>query len=206
MAVFITLVIIFLGLCINEVWWRSKKRQTELSRKSIHMAIGTYAAFWPFYLTFTQIRVLSIASIVVMSVSLRFNIFKAIHEVDRASWGELLAVLSIAILAFVTTNKWLFAASMLQMALADGLAALAGLKFGRGNSYKVFGSQKSLVGSLIFFLTSILILIIFHGLGHIGHLLSYLGLTSLIATLLENLGVKGLDNLFVPLVVLLLIS
>ncbi|HET8991836.1 MAG TPA: hypothetical protein VFN31_02265 [Candidatus Saccharimonadales bacterium] len=206
MAVLITLTVIFLALCINEIWWRLKKRRSELSRKSIHIVIGVYTSFWPFYLSFTEIKALSIACIVVMVVSKRLNIFKAIHEVDRVSWGEILAVLSIAIMAFLTSSKWLFATSILQMALADGLAALIGLKFGRSNSYKVFGSQKSLIGSLVFFITSLLILVIFQSLGHIGHSLVYLGLTSLVATALENLGVKGLDNLFVPLAVLLMIS
>jgi dolichol kinase len=68
-------------------------------------------------------------------------------------------------------------------------------------SYRVFGQRKSIPGTLAFFVTSVAILTGFVVWGH-----SELGLVALIgvaafASIVENVAIKGLDNLLLPVLV-----
>ena len=91
------------------------------------------------------------------------------------------------------------------MSLADGMAAIIGTRFGNRQKYLVFGYAKSVLGTLTFFIVSLIILI---GFSHYSH--TQLGLERTVgiaaaASIIENLAIRGLDNLFVPLAVALLL-
>lgn len=202
----ITVAVVFLVLLANEVWWRRKNTHDEFSRKFVHIVVGSFVAFWPFYLTWAQIVVLSIAFLVVVGVSKYFKVFQAIHSVQRPTWGELFFALSVGAIAMITHNKWIYTASLLQMALADGLAAIVGVQFGGSTSYRILSHTKSLVGTLTFFLVSLLVLMEVTRSGHLQIPFLYLLLSSAIACILENLAALGLDNLLVPVSVALLLT
>ena len=91
--------------------------------------------------------------------------------------------------------------ALLQMSLADGLAAVVGVRYGLGHAYKVFRHTKTYVGSLTFFIIAVALLVVYVQVSN-SFLppLSLVGLAA-IATLIENCGVAGLDNLLVPVVV-----
>jgi phytol kinase len=181
MAIFITLAVIFGLLCINEFWWRTRKHAGEISRKFTHITVGVFTAFWPLYLSFTEIKLLSLAYLIVVIFSKRFNVFKSVHSVERSTWGEVCFALSVGILAFLTHDKWIYAAAILQMALADGLAAIIGVSYGKRSRYTVLGQTKSVVGTATFFVVSFVILIVFKQTGHLGISFVFLGLISLVA-------------------------
>jgi dolichol kinase len=86
------------------------------------------------------------------------------------------------------------------MSLADGLAAVFGMKFGKTNRYKVFGYAKSAVGTLTFFMVA---MAIFVGMAiFVPNVFSlWFVAIAAVATIVENVGVRGLDNLLVPLFV-----
>ena len=109
------------------------------------------------------------------------------------------------IIALMTTNKWIYAAALLQMSLADGLAAVIGTKYGGRYKYLVFGHPKSLAGTVTFFVVSFTVLVVFNG--HFPNELSLLLIfgISLFASFLENIFIMGLDNLLVPLFVALVL-
>jgi len=87
------------------------------------------------------------------------------------------------------------------MSLADGMAAIVGVTWGRRTNYMVFRHPKSLVGSTTFFVVSLAILFGFSALsGTALNLGIIIGLASM-ATAIENLGVAGLDNLLVPVLI-----
>ena len=91
------------------------------------------------------------------------------------------------------------------MSLADGFAAIVGVRYGKANQYKVFGHIKSYVGSLTFFIFSVATLL---ALTHFSnyHLSSInIAMISIAATLIENMGVRGSDNILVPMLVALMI-
>ena len=91
------------------------------------------------------------------------------------------------------------------MSLADGLAAIMGVKFGTSNAYIVFGAKKSVVGSITFAIVSASIVTVFAIQQQLGFHPSFIALV-LGATLLENLAVRGLDNILIPLFVAVVLS
>lgn len=206
MKLFLAILFVLVLLLINEAWWQQRKVHGEFSRKFVHITVGSFVAFWPFFLSWHQIGALSVAFLIGVGISKYLRIFQAIHSVQRPTWGEVFFALAVGIIALVTQDKWTYAAALLQMGLADGLAAVVGTRYGQNNKYLVLGHAKSVIGTGTFFIISLGILLSF---GHYGHLPLNLALAatiSTVATLLENIAVHGLDNLLVPLLVALLLS
>jgi len=198
---------IFLVLCASELWWRKRQPDSELSRKFVHLTVGSFVAFWPFFMSWNQIRLLSLGFVVVVLISKWLNIFQAIHSVQRPTWGEMYFALVVGLLTFITHSKGIYAASLLQMSVADGMAAIVGVEYGikKSKGYRVFGHPKTIVGTITFFLISLAILF---GYSADTMRLAWVGVLGLAAgaTILENLAVAGLDNLLVPLFVALVLT
>ncbi len=201
MTLILTVLTVFLILVASEWWWRRRKTHGEVSRKFIHITVGSFAAFWPLFLDWWQILLLSAAFIVVVLVSRYFGIFRTIHTVERPTWGEVYFALAVGGLALLTHNNAIYAAALLHMGLADGLAAIIGVRYGAHNSYKVLGHTKSIAGTLTFLFCSMIILIVYATVT--PHLIAPVILVALaiVATALENVSVRGLDNIVVPAVV-----
>jgi phytol kinase len=207
MEFILTILAVFVVLMGNELWWRSRTVHSEFSRKFVHLTVGSFVAAWPFFLTWHEIELLSLAFLVVVTASKFLHIFQAIHSVQRPTWGELFFAISVGSVAVVTHDKWIYAAALLQMALADGLAAIVGVHYGNHLKlkYLVFGHAKSVTGTLTFFVVSIAILLAFEHWSGVSLGFGYAAATSALATVLENLGVFGLDNVLVPLAVALML-
>ncbi len=208
MYVALSILAVFAVLVLSEIAWRGHKIRGELGRKTVHMTVGSFVAFWPFFMSWNEIRLLSLAFLVVVIISDRFKIFKAIHSVQRPTFGEICFALVVGALTFVTHSKGIYAAALLQMSLADGLAAVVGTRYGRRNTYKIFKHGKSVVGTLTFMVVSALIFAGYAAFG-VGNSLPTLheaaaGVVG--GAILENLGLFGLDNLLVPLFVGYLLS
>jgi phytol kinase len=200
MTLILTVLIIFFLLMLSELWWRTRRPNDEFSRKFIHIVVGSLVAFAPFYLSWTQIVVLSGGFIAVVAVSKYLNVFQSIHAVERPTWGEIFFALAVGALAFVTHQPWIYTIALLHMSLADGLAAVVGVTWGRRTRYQVLGHPKSLAGSLTFFVVSTGLLCLYSsqvmtlGPGLIVGI-------AMVTTGIENIGIAGSDNLLVPLVV-----
>jgi len=201
MALLITIVIVLAILVGSELYWRKHTMHDEFSRKFVHITVGSFVAFWPYFLNANQIRLLSVAFLIGVAVSRYGGVFKAIHTVQRPTWGEVWFALVVGLLAFMAAHPHIYTVALLEMSLADGLAAVVGTRFGNGNRYTVWGSPKSISGTVAFALVSIGLLI--------GYVLTTPGTlpvamilpVALGATVLENVAVHGFDNLFVPLFV-----
>lgn len=197
---------VFAILLTSEFGWRKHWLNNEVGRKFVHVLVGSFVAFWPFVLSWNEIRWLSVAFLAVVIVSERLKVFKAIHSVQRPTFGEICFAVVVGLLTFITHSKGVYAASLLQMSLADGFAAIVGVRYGRSTTYRVFGYPKSIMGTLAFFVTSCALLTgysLFSVAGLPGYAI-IMGAAG--AALLENIGIVGLDNLFVPLFVGLLLT
>lgn len=204
---FLVTVAVVLGLLIGcELYWRRHRLHGELSRKFIHITVGTFVASWPFFLGWGQIQLLSVAFLIVVSASKYLKVFQAIHSVQRPTWGELFFALAVGLTTLVHQNKYLFAAALLHMSLADGLAAIIGTRYGKASRYHVFGHAKSLVGSATFVVTSLLILAGYGLVAGVTLQPAILLVIAFSAAAVENIGVYGLDNLLVPLLVALTLN
>lgn len=199
MQVALTVLIVFLLLLLNEWWWRGRTHG-EASRKFVHLTVGSFVAFWPLFLTWQQIELLSLAFVIVVLLSRRFNIFKAIHSVQRPTWGEVYFGLAVGLVAFLTHSPVIYAIALLHMSLADGLAAIAGRHYGGRLRYRVFAAEKSRFGTLTFLVISLVLLAAYY-ISQPGELGVWLPLIAAGATVLENVAVRGLDNLLIPLFV-----
>jgi phytol kinase len=202
----VAVAVVFLILVFAEYLSRYKGVHSELTRKIVHVFVGMFVAFWPFFLSWRQIQVLSLLFLAVVLLSIKLSIFNSIHAVSRNKMGEVLFAIVIGMLAFISTNEWIFAAAMLHLSLADGLAAVVGLAYGEHNSYRILGRTKSLAGSLAFFFASISIMIwyvAFSGVAASAVLLLWL---PVVGTIAENLSGEGTDNLVIPLLVSLVLT
>lgn len=205
MAFILTVLTVFVILLANEIWYRKRAPHDEFSRKFVHITVGSFVAFWPFFLGWRQIQILSVAFLATIGISKALGIFQAIHSVQRPTWGEVFFAAAVGIIALLTEDKWIYAAALLQMSLADGLAAVVGTKYGGRYKYLVFGHPKSLAGTATFFVVSFSVLFALNGYFPTElSIVTILGI-SLFASFLENIFVMGLDNLLVPLVVAMLL-
>lgn len=208
LSVIITVLPVFLLLLLTEYLWRSNSLRGESARKLIHIIVGSYVAFWPFLISFEAIQLISAAFLVVVAVSVRFGIFKAIHGVGRRTWGEVLFAIGIGLIAVLAEEPWIFAACILHMSVADGFAALAGKRWGNNNRYHIEHYEKSIVGTATFWLCSLLITgLALYNLPELqGNATTYLLWLPLATSLGENIGINGTDNVIVPLLVFVALS
>lgn len=193
--------VVFLILILAEYLSRYRGVHSELTRKFVHVLVGMFVAFWPFFLSWGQIQALSLLFLVVVGVSVKLKIFNAIHAVTRNTMGEVLFAVAIGLLAFICTDPWIFAAAMLHLSLADGLAAVVGLTYGEHNSYRIMGRTKSLAGSLAFFFTSVVIMLWYLSFSDSAASAVAVLWLPIAATIAENLSGEGTDNLVIPLLV-----
>src|ERR1700729_3851241 len=120
LSLFLTAAVILITLSIliySEYLARAKQIHAELTRKLVHIAVGTFVAFWPFFLGWRTIEVLSIAFLIVVCISIRYNIFGSIHNVRRNQTGEVFFAIIIGVLATFCSSKWVFMAAMLNLSL-----------------------------------------------------------------------------------------
>lgn len=197
----LVLFVTFIVLVSAEYLARAKGLHAELTRKIVHVAVGTFVAFWPFFLGWGVIQLLSVAFFAVVCLSIKFNVFRSIHAVNRSAVGELLFAAIIGILAFITNDRWVFTAAMLHLSLADGLAAIVGVYWGKHRRYKVFGSTKSIAGTLTFAVTSFCILGVYVWAADGSISMPALLLLPLVTAAAENVAPYGTDNVAVPLLV-----
>lgn len=131
------------------------------------------------------------------------------YNVNRVSYGDFFFPISVIIAAFIADTKWELAAAVLILGLADAAAALIGKRFGRNNSYEVFGQKKSLIGSAAFLAVTMVVVLTFAVFSPVApvslNILAVLGVC-LATTAAENLGVYGSDNLLIPIVSVLLLN
>lgn len=198
----------FLVLCLSELGWRRGYMSSEVGRKFVHITVGSFVAFWPFFLTWNQIRLLSLGFIIAVVLSKTFNIFSAMHSVQRPTYGEFFFALVVGILTFITHSKAIYAAALLQMSVADGMAAIVGVEYGMKQErlkYHVFGHAKTIIGTATFFVISAAILF-----GYSADTMRlawyYVPLIAAAATAIENIGIYGLDNLLAPLFVAVILT
>lgn len=200
MPLILTIAAVFVLLLVSELWWRKRRPHDEFSRKFIHITVGTFVAFWPYILSWTQIRFLGAAFVLVVVISKYLNIFSAIHAVERPTYGEVCFAVAVGALTFITQDRLIYLIALLHMGVADGMAAIVGTVYGKKNSYRILGHTKSLAGSATFLGCSLVLLTAYATVQpHALPAIVIVGLAFL-STGLENVAVFGFDNLVVPVV------
>jgi phytol kinase len=199
-AIILNLGALFFALLITEYLWKNKQIKGENARKIMHIFGGVLAATWPFYLSWRSAQIiigLAVLFIIVMRLT---GLFRSVYDVKRQTLGDFTGPLSIGILVFFEPSTVIFVATVLHIALADGLAAIIGTRYGIDNSYHILGYRKSIAGSAAFFVTSLAIMcgvFVFGNMSDVSPLA--LLVIPLTTTLIENIGVWGMDNALIAL-------
>lgn len=180
----------------------------ELSRKIAHIALGlaTLGFPWLFRDAWPPVALASAAVVVMIAMRraawLRERFGKLINGVGRESLGDLYFPVAVVCLFLLARGSAvLFVIPILTLTLADAVAAVIGLRYGRLH-FSTSDGTKSLEGSIAFFMVAFLAthipLLLFTSTGRLDSLL--IGATfGILVMLLEAVAWRGLDNLFIPI-------
>lgn len=204
----IAVVLALLGLLAGPRMLRQRVAlHPELARKLSHLGFGLITLTFP-WIFHSALPVLVVSAIAIASLlalryvpALRASVGEAVHGVDRSSLGDLYFPIAVGGLFLLADGNWvLYTLPLLTLTLADAVAALIGVAYGR-LKYDGAEGRKSIEGSLAFFLVAFLAihlpLLLLTTTGRAESLL--IGLTfGVLVMLLEAVAWRGLDNLFIP--------
>lgn len=195
----------------------------ELIRKLLHIGMGSVTLSFPWLFDrewpIIVLGVLAVGGMLSLRLvkGLKTSLGCVVSGVARVSLGEVYFPLAVAILfllylhdndASPTRRTLFYCVPLLLLTLADAVAALIGVNYGKLR-YPTSDGQKSTEGSLAFFLCAFLCthipLLLWGGIGNVETLLIAV-LLAWLATMFEAIAWAGLDNLALPLISYLLLK
>ena len=182
-----------------------KKKGKEVTRKYIHIMLSNiWFISLAFFDNFIIAAILPMLFVIINSLSYKFNLIKIMEREDKKEGiGTVYYAISLTILSLVTfyINKPILALpGILIMGYGDGLAAVVGQSI-KSKSFNIFGSTKSIAGSTTMFIVSLIISVLIFAFIGVDYLIAKSILIAFIATILEAISVKGLDNITVPIII-----
>lgn len=202
--------VISIGIYIVLVFLISKvlnKKGEEVSRKFVHIMLSN---IWFFYLIFIDSIVwaciLPTMFVFINAASYKFKILQSIERENNDGFGTVYYAFSILLICLFTykiNNPLIGLPGILIMGYGDGFAAIVGKRI-KSKEYKVGNSKKTIAGSLTMFIISLIISIISFNILNVNYFVYKAILVSVIATVLEAVSIKGLDNITVPIIVTIL--
>ena len=187
------------------------KKYPVISRKILHIMVGNVAFLLPIFETRWIMAFIAAGPFILftflMSSHSPIKSIRGKTSTAGHSMGLVYYSITWTILAYLFfDNMVVIAIGILAMSYGDGFASVIGTKYGI-KKYILFGDEKSYIGSFsmfIFTFIMILIALLYYGIDISYYNFLFVGLISLIAALIEGITPKGLDNLFVPFVVVFL--
>lgn len=186
----------------------------EVQRKLMHVSTGLFALLLPWLFPDRWPVYMLIAVTILVMLVLRLPRFSSglgatLHGVDRTSYGDFLLALSVGLCFLLARDNTLFyILPIAVLTLADAAAALAGTAYGT-KRYVVEDGDKSLEGSVVFFVVTLLVAIIcFLFLSKLppSNIMMLCLMVAGFGTLVEAQSWRGFDNLFLPLGLLIFLS
>ena len=189
----------------------------EITRKIIHLSLGGVCLSFPWIFTqFLDVLILCSLCLSTMFIIRFTDHFKkqlgdGIYGISRQSLGEIYFTVSVALCFYWANGKTLlYFIPILILTFSDLAAALIGTFYAKC-PYKIVGGQKSLEGSITFFWVTFTFLLI--SIMLLSDLekeeYKFLGIAFLltsVVTIVEAVSWKGLDNLFIPLSLLIMMD
>jgi len=208
----IVLVLIVMSalLLLSQDLAHKMKLRPELKRKVFHISAAIFIAAWPWLISWRSIEILGLLMLAIIMANKLLHVFNFTKDLGRVTHGDIFLAMAVTICAYLSHNKLFFALALLNVALADGLAALAGQRYGRHYKYKVLHQPKTVIGTMTFWMASVCIFAVGLLLGHnqvsfSSYVYLVAGLPPLLA-LIENVSPQGLDNLSVPVAVVVTLN
>ena len=189
-------VVLLVAVAARRQW----PNQQELSRKIVHIGSGFVLPLAWFVQIPTVVAVTVAATTTLIAfINHRWRLIPAVEDVDRTSYGTVAYGLSITLLLiwFWPDQPDAVVVGVLVMALGDGLAGLIGRQI-QSRNWSIAGQTKSLLGTSVMAGVSFLILVIMAACLGLSPQLWVFTLITIIAVLLEQFSMMGVDNLSVP--------
>lgn len=186
----------------------------EVRRKAIHIATGLFAIALP-ALVWERWPVIALVAFgLVVLLALRLpgmstSLGAAVHGVQRKSYGEIFLSLAVGFVFLRSEGQpILYALPLAVIALSDSAAALAGSAYGR-KVFQVDDGTKSVEGVTVFFvvtwLVSMTMLLLMTDVPRVNVVVLSMSIAAF-AAIVEMDSWNGLDNLFVPVAVHLILQ
>ena len=173
----------------------------ELLRKIIHIGMGPLIPLAKF-LEIEQSAAQYFAGGISILILINYvsKLFPIIEDIDRQSFGTFFYCFSLLILIslFWEQDPLSLTAGFFIMTFGDGLAGLIGKNF-KSKSWKIFNQKKSIIGTTTMFLISFLVVSILGYKNNLDFNYYYFWI-ALLATVLEQISIIGIDNFSVPIV------
>ena len=192
--------IVFIFL-ISKLFKNFYPNNQELLRKIIHIGMGPLIPLAKFLeIEQSAAQYFAGGMSILIVINYIYKLFPIIEDVDRKSFGTFFYCFSLLILIslFWEKDPLALTAGFFIMTLGDGLAGLIGKNF-KSRSWKIFNQKKSILGTTTMFLISLFVLSTLGYINNINFNYYYFGI-ALLATLLEQISIIGIDNLSVPII------
>lgn len=205
LAIFACLAGVLVLLITGELLKQKKLLTGDLLRQVLHIAIGSFVAFWPWLIDLSTIAAIGIGLLAVVILNYRYKLVDLYSGVNRQTYGDIFYALAVIFTALLADKEIFFTLAILTMAIGDGLANIIGQRYGMHMRYKVFGHTKTFYGSMVIWLSALCVL--GAGLLFANEMIDYskYGILLLVVppilVVVENAAVWGLDNFIVPLIV-----
>ncbi len=190
-------------IALSEILRRVFHVPVDITRKIVHIGVGLAAIAMKIIFREWYIAIIGpIAFILVNYVSYRANLFHGIETSERGQLGTIYFPLSFVILTpLLWSQPAILAASMMPLTWGDAAAAILGARFGV-HKFMIFNQTSSIEGAIAMFFFSLVgtysALVLFGASTSVSLILAIA--TAFIATVIEALSPRGIDNLTVPLV------
>jgi dolichol kinase len=161
--------------------------------------VGNVLFILPIFDTWWVMSLLAAAPFIVLTFLMSpYSPIKSIrNRMSESGHGLGLVYYSISwtVLALLFFNQpWIIAIGIAAMSYGDGMASLIGMKYGK-RKYNLTGDVKSFEGSAAMFLVLLVTLVIVLFYYQVNINLSVIVAVALVATILEGITPKGLDNI-----------
>lgn len=189
-----------------------EKRGEEASRKFIHIMLGNWWFIAMYFFTNVWFAIfVPITFVIINYVSYKQDLIKVMERKNQDGLGTVYYAVSLFILAIVSFGIYqkpiLGLIPNVIMAYGDGFAAVVG-KCIKSKTYKVGETKKSIAGSITMFMISLIFITIFLTTRYTFELWQtvLIGIImSGIVTIIEAISVKGIDNISVPVSMLVML-
>lgn len=186
-----------------------EKKGEEISRKYMHIMLSNIWFMIIFLFdNYIIAAILPAFFVIVNALSHKFNLIKTMERKEGDTLGTVYYAIVLLIIVLWTVSKHnqiIGLPGVLIMGYGDGLAAVVGKKV-KSKQFKIFGDTKSIAGSTTMFVVSLLISLITFNVIGMSYFVVKAIFTAAIATVLEAISAKGLDNITVPLIITIMVA
>ncbi|MEN6329251.1 MAG: diacylglycerol/polyprenol kinase family protein [Methanobacteriaceae archaeon] len=174
-------------------------KYVNFSRKFLHIMVGNILFILPIFDTWWVMTFLAATPFIILTFLMSpYSPIKSIrNRMSESGHGLGLVYYSIswAVLALLFFDQpWIIAIGIAAMSYGDGMASLVGMNYGK-RKYNVTGDVKSVEGSVAMFLVLLVTLWVVLIYYQVAAAPLVIVAVSLVATILEGITPKGLDNL-----------